>query len=682
MDPEDRERILNEAIRIGDELVSIADHDLEGMSWSTMAIDDSKEVKWYKTETLYNGTSGIMLFLLQLYEQTKLERFLNAAAEASKWTDDYCKKNPNNNCAFYTGRMGASYAMLKMFETTRQMSYLDKSLEIAHSCRGFYNSFIPNDLLNGISGTILGLLHLYVSSSEEWILQEIHLGIKRLLDSAYHGPNGLYWDRSPDTVRGLCGFSHGAAGVGFVFLELGHYFCDSSFYWLAEQAFAYENTFFSESTVNWPDFRRGIYGEDDFKKHKDAYLQGDIDFFTSGYEMNAWCHGAVGIGLCRVRAFELLKDPIYKHDVDMAIAKTSMTNAELLDNHAWRTYTLCHGGGGNAELFLEAYRVLHDDKYLSLAEAIARQALESKIEGRVYSPGWVIDDNQEDRSLFMGNAGIGYFLLRLLQPLKTPSILAPKVKPTSKTVKANPSRQSSMISQSNIRRILAEKLFNRTLFLVQDLIPRATESYFAMRLPKIGERQSFIQFMENTIIPALQYSIQDRVVDVYMLELERLKIDESIPSNALLHIEEIIQAMYANNLLSDYEQIALMQFKLSSRIKILLCKWNWNLSSSNDWLKNLHLMCGKYPVLLRPSEKGVFEEYLSPFSYTVLSAFERVNTIENVVHAVLTSLEHTSSHQEKTVKDVIIQQIKQAINSGIIVPEESDNVFQIGVRNN
>jgi lantibiotic modifying enzyme len=165
-----------------------------------------------------------------------------------------------------------------------------------------------DDLINGNSGTLLGLLHLHAASGEKWILESIDCFIRHLVDRANHGPAGLYWDRSPQLISGLFGFSHGAAGIGFVFLELGHYFQNEAFYTIARQAFLYEGYFFNQAKKhkNWPDLRRGIYSDDDYREHQKAFLEGDMDFFTSGGDMNAWCHGAAGIGLSRVRAFQLL----------------------------------------------------------------------------------------------------------------------------------------------------------------------------------------------------------------------------------------------------------------------------------------------------------------------------------------------------------------------------------------
>ena len=75
----------------------------------------------------------------------------------------------------------------------------------------------------------------------------------------------------------------------------------------AENAFSYENHWFNEQINNWPDFRieKGILLS---KKNTDELTYS-----------SAWCHGAPGIGLSRIRAYDLLKDDKYLKDSNLSI---------------------------------------------------------------------------------------------------------------------------------------------------------------------------------------------------------------------------------------------------------------------------------------------------------------------------------------------------------------------------
>ncbi|NIP28753.1 MAG: hypothetical protein GWN55_09745 [Phycisphaerae bacterium] len=670
MDKELRQRILNEAIRIGDELLSQAERDEHGLSWQTMSVDhaNNRQVVWRKSEGIYSGVSGIVLFLLELYRQTKDEKYLQAAVEGMHWTEWYCQNNPTDYYAFFTGRMGVAYTMLRMAEVTRDNDYLEKALTIAKPCPVFLDSpKTVNDLINGTSGTLLALLHLHAATAQGWLLETINRFIEHLLRSVHHGPVGLYWDRSPLNIRGLCGFSHGAAGVGFVFLELGHYFQNEAFYWLAEQAFLYESHFFDEAKKNWPDFRRRISTPEGYEEHRKAYLAGNLDYFTESQEMNAWCHGAAGIGLSRLRALALLQKPTYKDDVENAIAKTITTDISI--KYPAQTYTLCHGAGGNAELFLEAYRLFGDKKYLSLAESVAVDALNFKQEKGTYLSGYRSEALAEDRSLFMGNAGIGYFYLKLREPVKVPSILAPQVNSSFTQNEAITNYAYIVLSKAELYKTVLKQDFKRTLFVLERLFPEEMHALFNGRRPvyEISAKEEFIQGVTNLlqISPPRQ---KKYLRDVFTLELEKVRAEEAIESYALLYVKERIETERAKKLVEDLRSASAQTLRLilNPTVTIILTKWDWSSGLQDDWLSNFSAGTAEQPVILRPTSAGVIEEKLSSIAYFVLIAFQDGNRLESVIESVTASFDSVSSQQKKFIRETVIQQVQQAVLAGIL----------------
>src|SRR5713226_1101979 len=125
----------------------------------------------------------------------------------------------------------------------------------------------------------------------------IHLG-KQLLRTAVHGDFGWSWDTLPTPVqRHLTGFGHGTAGIAWALAELSHATGDPQFREGVEQSLQYERHWFNRQLDNWPDFRDPAalpgYGGQDV--HEPQYGL-------------AWCHGAPGIGLGRVRTYALVGD--------------------------------------------------------------------------------------------------------------------------------------------------------------------------------------------------------------------------------------------------------------------------------------------------------------------------------------------------------------------------------------
>jgi lantibiotic modifying enzyme len=227
-----REQVLNEAIRIGDKLLERAERDENGIFWQTLQSEGRGNYSKGVSVTLYDGVPGIAVFLMQLFQMTQSQKYLDAARGGMDWSVEHSRCNPSDNFALFTGRMGVCFALKRLFEVTHESEYMEQALSIAKGAEQFVSSNNSrNDLLNGRAGTLLGLLHLDALSQEQWITPLIELGIEQLIDQSHDGPTGLYWDRSPDQIHGLCGFSHGSAGVGYAWLEMGRHFRNPTFYW-------------------------------------------------------------------------------------------------------------------------------------------------------------------------------------------------------------------------------------------------------------------------------------------------------------------------------------------------------------------------------------------------------------------------------------------------------------------
>jgi lantibiotic modifying enzyme len=161
----------------------------------------------------------------------------------------------------------------------------------------------------------------------------------------------------------------------------------------------YERSLFSPEQQNWCDLRKSM------------------DTPTSGEQeasyMIAWCHGAAGIGLGRLKSLQYINDATIRAEIDAAI-QTTLTRG-FGSNHS-----LCHGDMGNIELPLMAAQVLDDPKLLQTVRQLAASLLES-----IETQGWItgIPMGIETPGLMTGLAGTGYMLLRLAAPDRVPSVL-------------------------------------------------------------------------------------------------------------------------------------------------------------------------------------------------------------------------------------------------------------------
>ena len=135
----------------------------------------------------------------------------------------------------------------------------------------------------------------------------------------------------------------------------------------------------------------------------------------------AWCHGAAGAGLARLRAYELTGDPVLREEAMIAVRTTaSALQAQMPGQFV--NYSLCHGQFGNAELLLEAAESLGEQQMLDFTKALATQAAD--VHERHHQP-WPcgVMGAGETPGLMLGLAGIGHFYLRLDDPKAASSLL-------------------------------------------------------------------------------------------------------------------------------------------------------------------------------------------------------------------------------------------------------------------
>jgi lantibiotic modifying enzyme len=200
----------------------------------------------------------------------------------------------------------------------------------------------------------------------------------------------------------LTGFSHGAAGIALSLLELARATGESRFHTQALAAIQYERSLFATAEGNWANLSLAGGGD------PETLQKAPINFLVS------WCHGAPGIGLARLRGLRHLDDPAARTEIDVAL-KTTLAQG-FGHNH-----TLCHGDLGNLELLLEAGQTLNDSGWRSETRRLASSILDS-----VEREGWLCATPMavETPGLMTGLAGIGYQLLRLAEPDRTPSVLA------------------------------------------------------------------------------------------------------------------------------------------------------------------------------------------------------------------------------------------------------------------
>ncbi|WP_447403016.1 lanthionine synthetase LanC family protein (plasmid) [Lysinibacillus sp. fkY74-1] len=355
---------------------------------------------------LYSGTSGIALFMAELYMATGDSKTRSTAIGAIRQALSYCDNiSCDNRLGLYTGLVGVAFAAVrigKMFEQEELILDAVKLLKHLMKEQQKRNKF---DIISGRAGAIAAIRIIQELHYDKSLLNfAVCLG-DELLNSAEKDDYGYSWKSIKfSNHQNLTGFSHGTAGVGYALLELFQMTGDLKYLEAAEKAFDYERFWFDANTGNWPDFR---------KEPIQAKGENSQKSFSS-----FWCHGAPGIAFSRLRAYEILKNKVYKTEAVTALETTKKTVNMLLYSGT-ENPCLCHGLAGNAESLLYGYQVL-GEKYIENYKLALDVG--NVIEEMYFSTRFRRTITNQIPGLMTGLAGVGYFFLRLNNP-EVPSLL-------------------------------------------------------------------------------------------------------------------------------------------------------------------------------------------------------------------------------------------------------------------
>jgi lantibiotic biosynthesis protein len=348
---------------------------------------------------LYGGTSGIAWFLAKAYQATGERLFQKTARGALARTWNQTQQN-EKTLSFYSGTVGIACALIEAGIAIDQERFVEHGLSLTEALPEVPLAAQGLDVVGGLAGAIPALLRI-AGQHRRPVLQVLALRCGEYLAAqARRAESGWWWNTTgDDAAPGLTGFSHGSAGMGWAFLELFATTGDAKYKQWANEAFSYERHHFDAAQGNWPDFRAMAQAQPSPAARQQTACS------------LAWCHGAPGIGLSRLRAYQLTGDEACRKEAEAAVNTVS---ASLKMPYAMRSgFSLCHGNAGNAALLLEAARLFKQlDLRLLVENLAADAATQFEMAGQHWACG--VTDAGESPNLLLGIAGIGYFYLRLL----------------------------------------------------------------------------------------------------------------------------------------------------------------------------------------------------------------------------------------------------------------------------
>jgi serine/threonine protein kinase len=380
------------AAEIGERLMSSAEHpDPHHTCWSS----DHPTAGGQRCRDVYVGSAGVALYLAELAQVTREERFLESAVECGHWLRECAAPVPRLAAmpGLYFGECGPSALYLRLGQLTGDRSWFAAAQDVAAGIDPA--EVMSPDLMTGLAG--VGLFHLmrwYATADPGAVVAAVEcaeeLGRRRATDR-------LTWPfpRDFDLLAGreYVGFSHGTAGVGYFIAELArvtqaqHWSdrCREAADWVLSQA--------RQGLSDGSGLRWGAVGQD------------------LSYGLN-WCHGSPGVLRFLLAAHDTLGDDTY---LDAARRAGRM----VAWGGPWVGASQCHGLAGNIEALLDVEQRVRDGECLEHARRLAGNLLAYRT-----SRSWLSDRMMWSPDFMIGEAGVGAAFLRLART-ERPHLLTP-----------------------------------------------------------------------------------------------------------------------------------------------------------------------------------------------------------------------------------------------------------------
>ncbi|ADL53889.1 type 2 lanthipeptide synthetase LanM family protein [Clostridium cellulovorans] len=378
---------LNVAKEIGDYLYSIAiigenQHGKSDATWIGSAVSKIDVNDWTYSVSdldLYNGNSGIALFLLNLWKVTKDKKYLDLAIQAAELIISIIKNKTFNHSTLIGGFNGIGsyiYIISKLVVNTNDEYFYSTLIESIDLLEERIEAASEMDLVAGASGMLAVLLNVYSEIDDKLIKEKV----KPLLYMLFYKIQENV--KSGGKLIRYSGFGHGIAGCIPYLYKL--YLIDENreVYQLFSELLSYERDhFYSKEEKDW------VMSDDEVNYSK------------------AWCHGAPGILLEKIILKELGYEDEYL-DQEIKVALNNIKKKCIGNNIVY-----CHGDIGNLDIIQYAAKISKDEKMIKECSNTYDKLFQLHIKNNWNSEASAYS---KCKGIMVGVSGIGLSLLRMI----------------------------------------------------------------------------------------------------------------------------------------------------------------------------------------------------------------------------------------------------------------------------
>jgi type 2 lantibiotic biosynthesis protein LanM len=385
--------LVSTAARIGERICDTAITDGERATWLVAApADPNRLFTTVAGYDLYDGLSGIALFLGHLGSITRETRFSRVAIAAMSEALAVYKaaERATSSSGAFGGSGGLAYALCQLASLVDRPEWRGDAMRILHQAARQAERSSQLDIISGRAGLIVAALAVHRNTNNAALIRRLRPLAQKLKQLAT-----VAGKRSESLLpkKADAGVAHGRAGIAFALSRWAEATGDEGFHAPATELIKFD--------LEAIDAMRSKPSEpSQLRERTMPHL--------------SWCRGWLGAALIAletestVESIKRSQGALFQRIAD-----------EILGFGVEGPLCLCHGALGHMEFLATAAErgVLHN---IDGVNEWRRLLL-----ARLLSGDWVADNGHslETPSLMVGLAGTGYTLLRASRPQRLPSVL-------------------------------------------------------------------------------------------------------------------------------------------------------------------------------------------------------------------------------------------------------------------
>lgn len=362
---------------------------------------------------LYNGSTGVLPFWVELHAATKEPRALEFVQGSADHLVRALASVSRDDAGLYTGLAGMGWALGRAYRATGDLDHRDgarRALELVEAAArregdGAANARVrwadSTDIISGSAGTGLYLLWANRELGSDGALALARQAGRALIADAQTVADGqLRWKVNATIAREYPNFSHGTAGVAYFLAKLHERTRDPEFLAAALDGARYLQAIATPTANDGRMVHHSTPGNEQL-------------FYLS------WCHGPAGTARLFHALGRITGDAAHERYVDQLTAATIAMRVPERSPGFWNNVSQCCGNCGVSEYFVARHGLARDAAALAFAERVAQVTI---ARGTKEGDGmkWVQAENRTSpdavvaqTGLMQGAAGVGLAMLHL-----------------------------------------------------------------------------------------------------------------------------------------------------------------------------------------------------------------------------------------------------------------------------